>query len=101
MDIVCLGGRKNGKVYKQHFSTKPSIDTLYQHKGSDTENQVGQFQRAISYNPFTENFWLKLIKFNGQMKYFYIHEDLDDVEKIRDLVSQYWELGTIAGYDFD
>lgn len=95
MNIVCLGGRKSGYPIK-----KNSSDLVYVNSGTETVCSEGGFQRSVSQESFSEEYFLKLITRGKTTKVFYALSTLD-MNEINDLSREFWDVASIIGYLFE
>lgn len=55
---------------------------------------------TINLNADYQTYLLKILKKNGELKYFYVAKDLP-LEEIKSGLEECWELSDNLGYDFD
>lgn len=76
-----------------------SLDFIKVNSGHTTEVKRQPFAVVTSEIPFQEQYYLKLIKRDSEVKAFYIFEELD-VDTIKELSAEYWDKSYTIGYDF-
>ena len=101
MKIACIGGIRHGKVrsaldgfekYKLDWEFKADLPP----EPPKVRSNVITWTDSTDY----QTYQLKVLKKNGELKYFYILKDLPR-EEIETGLIDCWELSDNLGYDFD
>lgn len=101
MKIACIGGVRHGRL-KRAFTGFSKTDLEWEFE-ADLPQKPPTFQNSVvTYSLSTEyqTYQLKILKKNGELKYFYIAKDLP-VDEIKSGLDEFWELSDNLGYDFD
>ncbi|MCO1653235.1 hypothetical protein M4D47_19285 [Acinetobacter baumannii] len=101
MKIACIGGVRHGRV-KEVLTSISKCDLDWEFD-ADLPRSPPTFQGSVvTYTISTEyqKYLLKILKKNGELKYFYVLKDLPR-EEIETGLADCWELSDNLGYDFD
>ena len=101
MKIGYIGGVKHGK--DRNALTGYDKTELEWEVKTELPMRTPTFQtNVVSYtlSPEYQTYNLKVLKKNGELKYFYVAQDFTR-EEIENALEDCWELSDNLGYDFD
>jgi hypothetical protein len=101
MKIGFIGGIKHGKE-RNALTGHDKTELEWEVKAELPMKQPGfqtHVRTFVSY-PEHQIYNLKIIKKNGELKYFYVAQDLSR-EEIESALEDCWELSDNLGYEFD
>ncbi|WP_337081296.1 hypothetical protein [Acinetobacter pittii] len=101
MKIACIGGVKHGKV-KDAINGFNKSDLNWEFE-AELPRTPPTFQGSVvTYNISTDyqKYLLKILKKDGELKYFYVAKDLPR-DEIKSGLEECWGLSDNLGYDFD
>ncbi|MGN5723670.1 hypothetical protein ACNQO9_00290 [Acinetobacter calcoaceticus] len=101
MKIACIGGVRHGKV-KEVLNSIRKYELDWEFEAELPRTPPTYQGSVITYTISTEyqKYQLKILKKNGELKYFYIAKDMP-VDEIKSGLEECWELSDNLGYDLD
>lgn len=101
MKIGCIGGIRHGKTKNVLAGfNKNELDWEFE---AELPRKPATFQggvTTITLSTEYQTYQLKVLKKDGELKYFYVAKDLPR-EEIESGLADCWELSDNLGYDFD
>lgn len=101
MKIGCIGGVRHGKVKDVLIGfNKSELDWEFE---ADLPQQAPTFQASVTTYTISneyQTYQLKILKKDGELKYFYVAKGLPR-DEIESGLEEYWKLSDNLGYDFD
>lgn len=101
MKIACIGGIKHGLARDVLISfDKTQLEWEFKTEIPFKQPVYEGGALRINLTPEYQIYQLKILKINGELKYFYIAKDLP-IDEIKSGLDECWELSDNLGYDLD